>query len=264
MRFFYINSTRIAFSSITLIGINSNFGWINHAFHANFVRVFFLFLYIHIYRNIRLDSIKYFKVWTSGFLIYMLLIAISFLGYVLVWGQISLWGATVITNLLTIIPIGDKIIFWLWGDFSLRNNLLKFFFSLHFLLPFFLFVLVFAHIGLLHEKGSTDILSNFHLNKLKFDLFFLVKDLFSLFRIFLIVLVIFFNPLIRLDRENFIKANVLLSPVHIQPEWYFLYIYAVLRRIPNKLGGLLIALIIIVLLYLLCFGNFLYSKKNLS
>lgn len=264
LRFFYVNDIEKSFLSVIILILNTNYGWIIHLLHANFVSVFFVFIYLHIIRNIINISIKYQKVWISGYLIYLLLIAIAFFGYVLVWGQISLWGATVITNLLSVFPIGDKIVLWLWGRFSVRNPLLKFLYSLHFLLPFVLILFVFGHIYCLHFKGSSDFISNSHLLKVKFDSLFLIKDIISIWIILLVFLFLIKNPMTFLDRENFLKANFLLSPLHIKPEWYFLYVYAILRRIPRKVGGVVISILILLLIFLMFLNQFLFNIKNLT
>jgi len=221
------------------------------------------FLYLHIIRNIFFNSIKFKKLWRRGFVIYLLLIIIAFIGYVLVWGQISLWGRTVITNLLRILPFGNIIIMLLWGRFSINNPLLQFFYSLHFIFPFILLLLVVVHFYILHIKGSRNVFSVLNNNeKIKFYNYFLVKDIFTIVYLIMFLVIIIVKPMILLDAENSIKANYIISPIHIQPEWYFLYVYAVLRSIPNKVGGVLFSLIIIILIFLLLIINFNFEFKS--
>lgn len=203
--------------------------------------------------------------WGSGVTIYILLIATAFIGYVLPWGQISLWGATVITNFLSTIPIlGETIVKWIWGGFSVNNSTLNCFFSLHFLLPFILLVIVIIHLVFLHYTGSTSpIIGSFSNNiKIKFDNYYIYKDLFNLLFIILMIFIRLFSPFAVGDPENFILANPLNSPIHIQPEWYFLYIYGILRSIPNKLGGVIVIVAALLIFYFLCFVNKVSNINN--
>jgi len=199
-------------------------------------------------------------VWNTGIVIVLLLMGTAFLGYVLPWGQMSFWGATVITNLLSAIPyLGKIMVEWLWGGFSINNATLTRFYSLHFLLPFVLMALVLFHLMFLHISGSSNPLgTNSNLDKISFHPFFSSKDILG----FLVVLIMFFIlvlkfPLLLGDPENFNMANPLNTPIHIQPEWYFLFAYAILRSIPNKLGG-----VIALLASILILGTLALSKTN--
>ena len=263
LTFFYRANVLLRFERVVYIIKDVNYGWTFRLIHSNFASLFFLFLYLHIMRNIFYNSIKFKKLWISGFLIYLILIIIAFIGYVLVWGQISLWGRTVITNLLRIFPFGNIIIILLWGRFSINNPLIQFFYSLHFIFPFILLLIVVVHFYILHIKGSNNTFSVLNNNeKIKFYNYFLVKDIFTIIYLIIFLTIVIIKPIILLDRENSIKANYIISPIHIQPEWYFLYIYAVLRSIPNKVGGVLFSFIIILLIFLLIIINFNFDFKT--
>jgi ubiquinol-cytochrome c reductase cytochrome b subunit len=185
----------------------------------------------------------------------ILLIGTAFLGYVLPWGQMSLWGATVITNLLSTIPfIGPILVVWVWGGFRVTSYTLGVFYSLHFVLPLIIFCLVLFHLIVLHETGSSSKISlHTNENKIKFYFLFVIKDMINFVIIFVFLFCIFLAPLILGDPENFNLANPLSSPLHIQPEWYFLFAYAILRSIPNKLGGVLALAASVIFFYLFPF-----------
>nr|YP_054516.1 cytochrome b [Ixodes uriae]BAD27252.1 cytochrome b protein [Ixodes uriae] len=243
-----------AFNMISHIMRDVNNGWMIRSIHANGASLFFILIYLHIGRGIYYSSFFFFKPWISGLMILLALMATAFLGYVLPWGQMSFWGATVITNLLTAIPyIGDIMTQWIWGGFSVDNSTLNRFFSLHFLLPFVIAMLVLIHILFLHEKGSSNPLG-IHLNidKIPFHPYFTYKDLvMMLLVLFMFSIIVLIYPYSLTDSENFMMANPLVTPPHIQPEWYFLFAYAILRSIPNKLGGvmaLLLSIFIIITL----------------
>jgi len=224
---------------------------------------FFILIYLHISRNIIKDSIKSMEVWVSGFILIILLIIIAFIGYVLVWGQISLWGATVITNLITVIPIiGESKATWLWGRFSINNPLLKLFYSKHFFLPMLILIGICIHIIFLHLKGSRSFTSN-NLIKTQFNNFYIIKDGLIVIIILVSITLIIITPKLFFDCENFIPANFSVSPLHIQPEWYLLKYYAILRSIPNKLGGIIITIIFIKLIFFLKCKNFNYNLNFL-
>jgi len=219
---------------------------------------FFFLVYLHIGRGLYYSSFNFKLVWISGVFILLLLIATSFLGYVLPWGQISFWGATVITNLLSAIPfLGTEITYWLWGGFSVDKSTLTRFFSLHFILPFIILFIIIIHIFFLHEKGSSNPLGlTLNIDKIPFHPYFSWKDILGL----IILIIIFFSlilldPFYLNDPENFIPANPLVTPPHIQPEWYFLFAYAILRRIPNKLGGVIALFLAILILAFLPFSS---------
>lgn len=174
------------------------------------------------------------------------------MGYVLPWGQISLWGATVITNLISVLPYGETLCLWVWGGYFVSSITLKLFFSFHFILPFILLIFILSHLILLHYKGSSNSLGgNSPLIKNEFLPVYLYKDLINMILIFFFFVIIYLNPYIICDPENFIQANLIISPIHIKPEWYFLQYYAILRAIPNKLGGVIIFFFRILLLFIL-------------
>lgn len=265
---FFISDTRLSFYSVIHLIRDVNRGWLFRFIHMNGSSIFFIFIYIHIGRGLIFKSFIYNKiVWISGIYILLLLIAISFLGYVLPWGQMSFWGATVITNIVSVIPyIGNIIVLWLWGGFSVGSPTLSRFFSLHFFLPFGLIILIFIHLIFLHNKGSSNPLYTISLEKTYFNLLYTVKDRISFFLLVLSFLfLIYLFPFLFFDRENYNEANPLSTPVHIQPEWYFLFAYAILRSIPNKLGGAiaLVLSILFLLVPLLSSIKSLSSKNNI-
>lgn len=252
----YCSDTRLAFNSVDHVMRDVNSGWLMRIIHANGARMFFVALYLHIARGIYYNSFKLSHTWIAGSTIFIIVIATAFLGYVLPWGQISFWGATVITNLFSAIPyIGDDIVFWLWGGFAVSNPTLTRFFSLHFLLPFIVSALVMVHLMYLHQTGSNNPLgTSRNLDKLSFHPYFSSKDVIGYVIFFILFrFLVFIQPWILGDPENFIKANPLVTPIHIQPEWYFLFAYAILRSIPNKLGGVLALFASVLILYLLPF-----------
>lgn len=243
--FLAINFSRdisTAFNIISHIIRDVNYGWLIRSIHSNGASIFFIFLYIHIGRGIYYSSFFFIKTWFSGVIIIFILIATAFLGYVLPWGQISFWGATVITNLFSAIPyIGPSITYWIWGGFSVDNSTLTRFFSLHFLLPFVLAIIVLIHIILIHEKGSSNPLGvNLNIDKIPFHPYFTIKDILGIIlTLFIFSVIVLITPNLLIDSENFNIANPLVTPPHIQPEWYFLFAYAILRSIPNKFGGVI-------------------------
>jgi len=240
-------------------------GWFFRTVHANGASLFFFFIYLHIGRGLYYQS--YFtqpKVWLAGIRIFLIRMATAFLGYVLPWGQISLWGATVITNLIRAIPfIGTIIVEWVWGSFRVGKSTLNRFYSLHFILPFVIAIIVLIHLYFLHENGSTNPLGDLtHQNKVMFAPYFTYKDLVGFIIVFFILFVlIMYLPYNLGDPENFIKANEIVTPVHIIPEWYFLFAYAILRVIPRKLGGVIGLVFSIVVIYFFPFLSK-YSKPR--
>ena len=240
----YTGHVDLAFASVEHIMRDVNNGWLIRYAHANGASFFFLVVYIHIGRGLYYGSYMTPRehLWCSGVLIFVLMMATAFIGYVLPWGQMSFWGATVITNLFSAIPlVGDSIVSWLWGGFSVDNATLNRFFSLHYLLPFLIAGVVILHLILLHQSGSTNPLGiESNLDKISFYPYFYVKDLFG----FIMLMVAFtwfcyFYPNSMGHPDNYIPANPMVTPPHIVPEWYFLPFYAVLRSIPDKLGGVL-------------------------
>jgi len=244
----------LAFNSVEHIMRDVNNGWLIRYLHANGASMFFIVVYCHIFRGLYYGSYMYprGRLWASGVIIFLLMMATAFMGYVLPWGQMSFWGATVITNLFSAIPlVGSSIVEWLWGGFSVDNATLNRFFSLHYLMPFVILGLVVIHLGLLHTSGSNNPLGiNTNIDTVSFYPYFYVKDLFS----FLILLAffsffVFFYPNVLGHADNYIPANPMVTPPHIVPEWYFLPFYAILRSIPDKLGGV-VAMISAILVLL--------------
>nr|YP_009073498.1 cytochrome b [Lernaea cyprinacea]AIQ80151.1 cytochrome b [Lernaea cyprinacea] len=259
----YCSDTSLAFSSISHITRDVNYGWLLRAAHSNGASLFFMAIYAHMGRGLYYHSFKQTELWMSGVTLLLLLMATAFLGYVLPWGQMSFWGATVITNFFSAIPIiGQDIVLWLWGGFAVGNPTLNRFFSLHFLMPFVITGMVMVHLILLHVKGSSNPLGiNTNYDKIKFHPYFSTKDIMFYMVILLIFMVIVMFYTWNLgDPENFIPANSLVTPLHIQPEWYFLFAYAILRAIPSKLGGVIALFMSVLIFYFL---PFLWNPKKL-
>ena len=251
---FYCSRTTLAFDRIVHIINEVNGGWAIRFLHSTGASVFFIFCYLHIRKALFYNSFYMWKVWFSGLALIFILMAIAFLGYVLPWGQISIWGATVITNLISVIPyIGQVLVNWLWGGFNVDAPTLTRFFSFHFVLPFIMVILVIIHIILLHELGSSNPLGlSLNLDKISFKNFYVIKDFYTLILSILLLVLLSFNaPFFFIDAENFLKANPIVTPIHIQPEWYFLFAYAILRAIPNKLGGVIILVLSIIIVFLI-------------
>nr|WKK49868.1 cytochrome b [Thaumatocrinus sp. JL223] len=249
----YTADISLAFSSVGHICRDVNYGWLLRNLHANGASLFFVCLYIHIGRGFYYGSYVNFEVWNVGVLLLFLAMATAFVGYVLPWGQMSFWGATVITNLLSAVPyLGISLVQWVWGGFSIDNATLTRFFTFHFLLPFIIMALSMVHLLFLHQTGSNNPIGlDSSSDKIPFHVYYTIKDVFW----FLLVLsvlgfVALFFPTAFNDPENFIPANPLVTPIHIQPEWYFLFAYAILRSIPNKLGGVLALVGAIAVLFL--------------
>nr|YP_009725896.1 cytochrome b [Dianemobius fascipes]QHQ73093.1 cytochrome b [Dianemobius fascipes] len=254
----YCANIEMAFDSVIHICRDVNYGWLLRVIHANGASMFFVCLYIHVARGIYYNSYNLILTWTIGVLILFMVMATAFVGYVLPWGQMSFWGATVITNLLSAIPyLGTDLVQWIWGGFSVDNATLSRFFTFHFILPFIVLALVIIHLLFLHQTGSSNPIGvNSNLDKIPFHPFFTFKDLFGfIMMIMLLTLLSLMNPYYLGDPDNFIPANPLVTPIHIQPEWYFLFAYAILRSIPNKLGGVIALILSIAILFLLPFLN---------
>nr|QDC34449.1 cytochrome b [Laodelphax striatellus] len=261
----YTPSINNAFYSLIHITRDVNFGWMTRVIHANGASMFFFFMFIHTGRGIYYGSFFKKKVWISGTLIMLTLMATAFLGYVLPWGQMSFWGATVITNLLSAIPyLGNTLVSWIWGGFSVENPTLNRFFSFHFILPFILCLMIMFHLIFLHEKGSSNPLGlKNKIDKISFHPYFTIKDLYGFMLVFIMFLFINFKtPFLLNDPENFTPANPMVTPPHIQPEWYFLFAYAILRSIPNKLGGVLALFMSIIIILTLPFTMNLKFKSS--
>nr|ADB82773.1 cytochrome b [Uta stansburiana] len=240
-----------AFSSVAHICRDVQYGWLIRNIHANGASMFFICIYMHVGRGLYYGSYMYKETWNLGVILLLLVMATAFVGYVLPWGQMSFWGATVITNLLSAIPyIGTTLVEWIWGGFSVDNATLTRFFTFHFLLPFAIIGVSMIHLLFLHETGSnnpTGLASN--TDKIPFHPYFSYKDLLgALLLTLLLLLLALLSPNLLGDPENFSPANPLVTPPHIKPEWYFLFAYAILRSIPNKLGGVLALLFSIMVL----------------
>ncbi len=247
-----------AFDSIEHIMRNVNHGWLIRYIHMNGASFFFIVVYIHIFRGLYYGSYKAPRelLWWLGIIILLLMMATAFMGYVLPWGQMSFWGATVITNLFSAIPlIGDNITQWLWGGYSVDNPTLSRFYTLHFLLPFLIVGVVVLHIVALHTHGSNNPLGidrKGPQDSIPFHPFYTIKDLFGLsFALTIFFAVVFFAPDFLGHPDNYIPADPLKTPAHIVPEWYFLPFYAILRAIPDKLGGVIAMFSAIFVLFLL-------------
>nr|YP_009412988.1 cytochrome b [Vaejovis smithi]APW29080.1 cytochrome b [Vaejovis smithi] len=252
LAFHYTADITMAFSSVSHICRDVNNGWVLRYLHLNGASLFFICLYLHIGRGIYYGSYKFMFTWSSGVIIFLVTMITAFLGYVLPWGQMSFWGATVITNLVSVVPfIGSELVQWLWGGASVDNPTLTRFFSFHFVMPFLIIGLMVVHLVFLHETGSSNPLgTNSNLDKIPFHPYFTFKDLLGFLVTFMFLVVfILLSPNLLSDPENFIPANPLSTPAHIQPEWYFLFAYAILRSIPSKMGGV-IALIMSILILL--------------
>nr|YP_009630636.1 cytochrome b [Etisus anaglyptus]QBR55194.1 cytochrome b [Etisus anaglyptus] len=248
----------LAFSSVAHICRDVNYGWLLRTMHANGASFFFICLYVHIGRGIYYGSYMTFHAWMVGVLILFMTMATAFLGYVLPWGQMSFWGATVITNLFSAIPyIGTDLVQWIWGGFSVDNATLTRFFTFHFVLPFIIAAASLVHILFLHQSGANNPLGiSTQLDKVPFHPYFTFKDIVGFVVMFSMLLFIsLFDPYLLGDPDNFIPANPLVTPAHIQPEWYFLFAYAILRSIPNKLGGVIALVVSVAILFILPFTH---------
>nr|YP_009727457.1 cytochrome b [Psychomantis borneensis]QIA48592.1 cytochrome b [Psychomantis borneensis] len=242
----------LAFLSVAHICRDVNYGWLLRTLHANGASMFFICIYLHIGRGIYYGSYKFYYTWTVGVLILFLVMATAFMGYVLPWGQMSFWGATVITNLLSAIPyLGIELVQWVWGGFAVDNATLNRFFTFHFVLPFIVAAAVMIHLLFLHQTGSNNPLGvNSNIDKIPFHPYFTFKDILGFIILFMLLSILSLKePYILGDPDNFTPANPLVTPVHIQPEWYFLFAYAILRSIPNKLGGVIALVMSIAILF---------------
>lgn len=250
----YTRDISLAFNRVSHISRDVNNGWLIRVLHANGASFFFICLYLHVGRGIYYASYLFTPTWIVGVLLLFLVIGTAFIGYVLPWGQISFWGATVITNLLSAIPyLGQYLVQWVWGGFAVDNATLTRFFAIHFLLPFIIAGIRIIHLFFLHQTGSNNPLGLSSNNyKICFHPYFSFKDIFGFIMIvWILVILCLISPFLLGDTENFIPANPLVTPVHIQPEWYFLFAYAILRSIPNKLGGVVALVLSIAILIIL-------------
>uniref|UniRef100_A0A8K1TA24 Cytochrome b n=5 Tax=Catostomidae TaxID=7968 RepID=A0A8K1TA24_9TELE len=247
----YTSDISTAFSSVAHICRDVSYGWLIRSVHANGASFFFICIYMHIARGLYYGSYLYKETWNIGVVLLLLVMMTAFVGYVLPWGQMSFWGATVITNLLSAVPyVGNELVQWIWGGFSVDNATLTRFFAFHFLLPFVVAAATIIHLLFLHETGSNNPAGiNSDADKISFHPYFSYKDLLG-FAAMLLALtsLALFSPNLLGDPDNFTPANPLVTPPHIKPEWYFLFAYAILRSIPNKLGGVLALLSSILVL----------------
>nr|ACL14674.1 cytochrome b [Girardinus microdactylus] len=260
----YTSDISTAFSSVAHICRDVNYGWLIRNMHANGASFFFICIYLHIGRGLYYGSYLYKETWNVGVVLLLLVMMTAFVGYVLPWGQMSFWGATVITNLLSAVPYaGDTLVQWIWGGFSVDNATLTRFFAFHFLLPFVVTAATLVHLIFLHETGSNNPIGlNSDADKISFHPYFSYKDLLGfIFLLTALISLALFSPNLLGDPENFTPANPLVTPPHIKPEWYFLFAYAILRSIPNKLGGVLALLASILVLMVV---PFLHTSKQRS
>nr|WAK85100.1 cytochrome b [Eucrate crenata] len=254
----YTANIDLAFHSVSHICRDVNYGWLLRTMHANGASFFFICLYVHIGRGIYYGSYMIFHAWMVGVIILFLVMATAFLGYVLPWGQMSFWGATVITNLFSAIPyIGTELVQWIWGGFSVDNATLTRFFTFHFVFPFIVAAATLVHILFLHQSGANNPLGiSSQADKVPFHPYFTFKDIVGFIVMFTLLLFLsLLNPYLLGDPDNFIPANPLVTPAHIQPEWYFLFAYAILRSIPNKLGGVIALVASVMILMILPFTH---------
>nr|YP_636983.1 cytochrome b [Aspasma minima]BAC23799.1 cytochrome b [Aspasma minima] len=258
----YTSDILTAFSSVAHICRDVNYGWLIRNMHANGASFFFICIYLHIGRGLYYGSYLYKETWNVGVILLLLVMMTAFVGYVLPWGQMSFWGATVITNLLSAFPyIGNSLVQWIWGGFSVDNATLTRFFAFHFLFPFVIVAGTLIHLVFLHETGSNNPMGlNSNSDKISFHPYFSYKDLLGFAALlFTLTALALFSPNLLGDPDNFIPANPLVTPAHIKPEWYFLFAYAILRSIPNKLGGVLALLFSILVLMVV---PFLHTSKQ--
>nr|AOY39381.1 cytochrome b [Psephenidae sp. BMNH 842687] len=254
----YTANIEMAFNSVVHICRDVNYGWFLRTLHANGASFMFICVYLHIGRGIYYNSFKFLHTWLIGVILLFVVMGTAFMGYVLPWGQMSFWGATVITNLLSAVPyIGNMLVQWIWGGFAVDNATLTRFYSIHFLLPFLMMALTMIHLLFLHQTGSNNPLGiNSNLDKIPFHPYFSYKDILGfLILMMMMTILTLSNPYLLGDPDNFIPANPLVTPIHIQPEWYFLFAYAILRSIPNKLGGVIALVMSILILMFIPFIN---------
>nr|YP_010267395.1 cytochrome b [Neoperla bimaculata]UIF93995.1 cytochrome b [Neoperla bimaculata] len=248
----------LAFNSVAHICRDVNYGWLLRTMHANGASFFFICLYLHTGRGMYYGSYLFTHTWMIGVIILFLVMGTAFMGYVLPWGQMSFWGATVITNLLSAVPyLGIDLVQWVWGGFAVDNATLTRFFTFHFVLPFIVAAAIMIHLLFLHQTGSNNPLGiGSDMDKIPFHPYFSFKDIVGfLILIMALTILTLLEPYLLGDPDNFTPANPLVTPVHIQPEWYFLFAYAILRSIPNKLGGVIALVLSIAILLILPFSQ---------
>nr|AKJ77254.1 cytochrome b [Macaca mulatta brevicaudus] len=238
----YSPDTSSAFSSIAHITRDVKYGWVTRYLHANGASMLFICLFLHIGRGLYYGSYLLLETWNIGIMLLLMTMTTAFMGYVLPWGQMSFWGATVITNLLSAIPyIGTNLVQWIWGGYAIDSPTLTRFFTLHFILPFIIIALTTVHLLFLHETGSNNPCGiSSDSDKIVFHPYYTIKDILGLvLLLFILATLTLLSPNLLNDPDNYIPADPLNTPPHIKPEWYFLFAYTILRSIPNKLGGVL-------------------------
>nr|AWV83417.1 cytochrome b [Vagitanus terminalis] len=259
MSMHYNSDIYMAFNSLNHICKDVNYGWLFRIIHANGASLFFICIYLHVGRGMYYGSYKFIETWTIGVLMLLVLMATAFLGYVLPWGQMSFWGATVITNLLSAIPyLGNSMVNWIWGGFAVDSATLVRFYSFHFILPFIILAMTIIHLIFLHTTGSNNPLGiDSNNDKIPFHPYFFIKDMLGFGMILIVFMyLIMLEPYLLGDPDNFSPSNPLSTPKHIQPEWYFLFAYAILRSIPSKLGGVIaLFMSIFILVFIPYIGN---------
>nr|YP_010735805.1 cytochrome b [China mantispoides]WEL32768.1 cytochrome b [China mantispoides] len=261
----YTSNIEMAYESIIHICRDVNKGWLMRTMHANGASMFFFCIYLHVGRGLYYGSYLYMYTWSTGVMIMLITMATAFMGYVLPWGQMSFWGATVITNMLSAIPyMGKELVQWLWGGFAVDNATLNRFFTMHFMLPFIIMAMVMMHLMFLHQTGSNNPIGmKSNTEKIPFHPYFSTKDSITfMLMVIMLMMTSIMYPYSMGDPDNFIPANPLLTPIHIQPEWYFLFAYAILRSIPNKLGGVLALMMSIMIMMIMPFYNKMKFKGN--
>nr|BDQ43881.1 cytochrome b [Metaphire agrestis] len=262
----YSPNIEMAFSSVAHISRDVNYGWLLRSTHANGASMFFLFIYLHAGRGLYYGSYNLHETWNIGVILFILTMATAFTGYVLPWGQMSFWGATVITNLFSAIPyIGKSLVEWIWGGFAVDNATLNRFFSFHFILPFIIIGATILHITFLHQTGSNNPIGiNADSERIPFHSYYSIKDALGyMLAITGLSCLVLFEPNLFTDPENFLMSNPLVTPIHIKPEWYFLWMYAILRSIPNKLGGVLALFAAILVMFIMPLTT-MNNKRSLS
>lgn len=256
LTFWYIPSVDSAFISVEFIMREINYGWLFRNIHANGASLFFFVVYVHMFRSIYYGSYLWprHKVWYSGSIIFVLMIATAFFGYVLPFGQMSYWAATVISTLVSVVPfVGDNLLLYLWGGISIEQPTLSRIYTMHFLLPFVILALVLSHLFFLHENGSNNPLGLIHeVDRVAIHPYYTIKDIFGVvFSLLIFLFFVFYIPNYTMHSDNYIIANPDVTPSHIVPEWYFLPFYGILRTVPNKLGGVLLVVIALLLIVFL-------------
>nr|YP_009244851.1 cytochrome b [Amynthas carnosus]AMO26936.1 cytochrome b [Amynthas carnosus]BDQ43868.1 cytochrome b [Amynthas carnosus] len=262
----YSPNIEMAFSSVAHISRDVNYGWLLRSTHANGASMFFLFIYLHAGRGIYYGSFNLHETWNLGVILFILTMATAFTGYVLPWGQMSFWGATVITNLFSAIPyMGKSLVEWIWGGFAVDNATLNRFFSFHFILPFVIIGATVLHIMFLHQTGSNNPIGiNADSERIPFHSYYSIKDMLGyIVAVTGLSCLVLFEPNLFTDPENFLMSNPLVTPIHIKPEWYFLWMYAILRSIPNKLGGVVALFAAIVVMFIMPMTT-MSNKRSLS